>query len=67
MKQKYSLKGDSLYNFDLKVEREASLKFIDFEERKQTDLILSFTEKGELSLSFTFFNKDEVEVLKDVD
>ena len=66
-KQKYSLKGDSLYNFDLKVEKEASLKFMDFEERKPTDLVPSFTEKGELSLSFTFFDEDEVEVLKDVD
>ena len=30
-------------------------------------MIPSFTEKGELSLSFTFFNEDEVDVLKSVD
>ena len=29
-------------------------------------LIPSFTEKGELSLSFTFFDEDEAEVLKEV-
>ena len=46
---------------------EASLKFIDFEERKPTNIIPSFTEKGELSLSFTFFSKDEVEGLKGAD
>ena len=66
--QKYSLKeGDSLDNYDLKVERGASLKPIDFEDRKLTNVILSFTKKGELSLSFTFFNEDEEEVLKGVD
>ena len=43
-----------------------SLEFIEFEERKPTFLIPSFTEKGELSLSFTFFSEDEVEALKDV-
>ena len=65
--QKYSLKGNSFGSYDLKVEKGASLEFIDFEERKPTDLVSSFTEKGELSLSFTFFNEDEEEVLKDVD
>ena len=43
------------------------MKFIDFEERKGSNLIPSFTEKGELVLSFTFFSEDEVEGLKDVD
>ena len=38
-----------------------------FEERKPTKVVPSFTEKGELSLSFPFFSEDEVEVLKDVD
>ena len=33
----------------------------------QQKMIPSFTEKGELSLSFTFFNEDEVDVLKSVD
>ena len=66
--QKYSLdKRGMCDEYDLKVEREASLKFIDFEERKSTDLVPSFTEKGELSLSFAFFSEDEVEVLKGVD
>ena len=66
--QKYSLfKGNSLEKYDLKVEKEASLKSIDFGERKLRSLISSFTEKGELSLSFAFFDEDEAEVLKDVD
>ena len=72
--QKYSLWNPSEWarkhpcdNFDLKVEKEASLKFIDFEEKKSTNIIPSFTEKGELSLSFTFFSEDEVEILKDLD
>ena len=71
--QKYSLWNPSEWarkhpcdNFDLTVEREASLKFIDFEERKPTNLIPSFTEKGELSLSFAFFSEDEVDVLKEL-
>ena len=66
-KQKYSLrKLDSLDRYDLKVEKEASLEFIDFEERKPTDFIPSFTKNGELSLSFTFFDEDEMEALKGV-
>ena len=71
-KQKYSLWNPSEWarkhpcdNFDLKVEKEASMKFIDFEERKPTELVPSFTNKGELS--FTFFNEDDVKALKDVD
>ena len=67
-KQEYELiEGNSLDNCNLKVEKEASLKFIGFEEGKPTNLILSFTKNGELSLSFTFFSEDEVKVLKDVD
>ena len=66
--QKYSLKeGDSLDSYDLKVGREAALEFIGFEERKLSNLIPSFTEKGELSLSFTFFDEDEVKALKEID
>ena len=66
--QKYSLrKEDSSDSYDLKVIKEASLKFIDFEERKPRSLIPSFTKKGEFSLSFTFFDEDEGEVLKEVD
>ena len=42
------------------------MKFIDFEERKPTNLIPLYTEKGELSLSFTSFNGDEVDVLKGI-
>ena len=50
---------------ELKAERKnASLDIIDFEERKPWSLIPSFTEKGELSLSFAFFNEDEVDALK---
>ena len=29
------------------------------------NLVPSFTEKGDLSLSFSFFNEDEAETLKD--
>ena len=53
---------------ELRTERKVvSMEPIDFEERKPRSLIPSFTEKGELSLSFTFFDEDEVEVLKEVD
>ena len=65
--QKYSLKVDLPAIYDLKVIKEASLKAIDFEERKLTNLIPLFTKKGEFSLSFTFFDEDEVEALKEVD
>ena len=65
--QKYSLKSDSLDSYDLKVKKEASLKFIDFEERKPTNVVPLFTEKGKLSLSFTFFDEDETKVLKEID
>ena len=65
-KQKYSLKGNSLDNCDFRVEKEVSLKYIDLEERKPTILIPSFTKKWELSLSFTFFDGDEEEILKEV-
>ena len=54
-------------NCDLRVVKEASLESINFEERKPRSLIPSFTEKGELSLSFAFFDEDEAEVLKEVD
>ena len=65
--QKYSLfKQDSFDSYDLKAERRASLEFIESEERKPINLIPSFTEKGELSLSFTFFSEDEKDVLKEV-
>ena len=63
--QRYSLeKGDSFDRFDLRVIREASLKYVDFEERKPANLVPSFTENGKLSLSFAFFDADEVEFLK---
>ena len=51
--------------YELKTERKASFEVLG--ERKPTNLIPSFTEKGELSLSFTFFNEDEVEIFKEVD
>ena len=38
-----------------------SLEFIEFEERKPTFLIPSFTKNGEFTLSFTFFSEDEME------
>ena len=49
-------RNSSLY--ELKTERNAS--FVILGERKPTNLIPSFTKKGELSLSFTFFNEDEM-------
>ena len=50
---------------ELRTERKISLKVL--EERKPRSLIPSFKEEGELSLSFAFFDEDEVEVLKEVD
>ena len=51
--------------YDLKTERKvASLELTCFEKRKPADLVPSFIKKDELSLSSTFFNEDEVEVLK---
>ena len=51
--------------YDLKTERKVtSMEYICFDKRKPTELIPLFTEKGEFSLSFTFFSKAEKEVLK---
>ena len=68
-KQKYSLieEGDSLDNCDLNVDNEVSLTVIGFEERKPGNLAISFTKKGELSLSFAFFNENDAELLKGVE
>ena len=69
-KQTYSLRyppNKHLLVNKLRVKREALLNIICFEERKPTDLITSFTDKGELSLSFPLFSEDEAKVLKDVD
>ena len=49
-------RNSSLY--ELKTEKKASFDILG--ERKSTNLIPSFTENGELSLSFTFFNEDEM-------
>ena len=61
---------DQKMNFDLssmcKLKTERKVVHDIFEERKPTNLIPSFTEKWELSLSFAFFNEDEVEVLKEL-
>ena len=66
--QRYALKDANLYeDCGLRVVKEAALKSIDFEERKPRSLIPSFTEKGELSLSFAFFDEGEAEVLEEVD
>ena len=68
MKKESDQKSKISSLYELKTERKvASLELIDFEERKTTNVILSFTEKGDLFLSLTFFNEDEVEVLKGVD
>ena len=59
--QRYALEAADLYeDCGLRVVKEASLEFIDFEERKPRSFVPSFTEKGELSLSFAFFDEDEV-------
>lgn len=55
---------DCLDYYDLSATKEASLKWIDFEERKPTNIAPSFTEKGEFSLSFAFFSDDEINVLR---
>ena len=66
--QRYALEdADSYEDCGLRVVKEASLKVIDFGERKARSLIPSFTENGDLSLSFAFFDEDEVVVLKEVD
>ena len=66
-KQSYSLvEGDSLDSYGLEVVREASLKHINFEERKPTDFVPFLTKKGELGVSFTFFNGGEIKVLNDL-
>ena len=65
--QRYSIlggKGGSLGGYDLKVEKEASLKFVGFEEIKPSNLTASFTENGELSLSLTLFSGEEASILK---
>ena len=65
--QSYSLnRSDSYDKCNLSVKKGVSLKFAKFEERKPENLVLTFTKKGELSLSFTFFNEDEVEFLKEL-
>ena len=43
------------------------MELINFEGRKPTNLVPSFSKKGDLSLSFTFFNEDEREALKSAD
>ena len=64
--QRYEpIEVDSLDKFPIKVCREASLEFIDFEERKPKNLIPSFTKKGEFSLSSEFFDKDEIDLLEE--
>ena len=66
--QSYSLiEEDSLDKYDLGVERETSLKWFDFEERKPTKLSPSFTKNGGTLISFSFFSGEEVKVLKGVD
>ena len=66
--QRYTLEDADLYeDCGLRVVKEAALEVIDFEGRKPRSLIPSFTEKGDLSLSFAFFDEDEVEVLKEID
>ena len=65
-KQSYTLvKENSYLDYHINPEREVSLKSIDFEERKPRSLIPSFTKKGELSLSFAFFDEGEARVLKE--
>ena len=54
-------------NYNLVVAKEMSLKYFNFGERKPMEFAVSLTKKGELSLSFAFFDEDEVGVLKDVD
>ena len=50
---------------ELKTEKRVSPGMM--EEKKAANLVPSFTEKGDLSVSFEFFNEDEVETMKDID
>ena len=51
---------------DLEVTNEVSLEFIRFEERKPTNVTVSFTSKTDVSLSFAFFIEDEMNVLNPI-
>ena len=66
--QVYSLrvpqKGHSIEDYDLSVEEEKSLKYIDFEDRKPTDFAASFNKRGEASITFAFFAEDEIKCLE---
>ena len=63
--KKYSLsEGSSCAEYDLIVRNDVDLRCLNFEERKPTDLAPLFTEKGNLSLSFTLFNEVEMTLLK---
>lgn len=54
-------------NYDLIITRDVSLKLINFEERKPSNFIISFTNRGGISFSFSFFSNNEIEVLKQYD
>ena len=64
-KKESGQKSRILSMYELKTEIKVSSDI--FKEKKLANVVPSFTEKGELSLSFTFFDEDEVEALKDVD
>ena len=69
--QRYSLsaplKEDSLEGLDLIVKNDASLEYIDIEERKPMDVSISLGDNGEVSLSFTLFDDNEKDALKGLD
>ena len=65
--QIYSLnEGDSCDKCKISVKKEISIKFVNFEKRKPTGFAARFTNKGELSISFSFFSEDEGDILKEL-
>ena len=67
LNQKYSLSSTpgllSLEECDLVTTKDVSLECIDFTERAPSSVTASFTGKGNVSLSFSFFGPEEVEIL----
>lgn len=70
--QKYSITNYSVDkypfdNYDLVVTRQVSLRDIDFDREKPTNVVPSQTDRGDISILFNFLNNSEIEVLKQFD
>ena len=68
VKQTYSLsnpaKGHSLNDYNLTATKEVSLDCFNFDKRRPLSLIPSLSDKGEISLFFTFFSEEEMMLLE---